>query len=58
MVTPIRMNEKGAVQIWTIALVLDKDSQSLEIHSFIFTIVFPWLMAKVRVVENSLQASF
>lgn len=44
MVAPVRMNEKGAVQIWTIALVLDKVSQSLEIYSFIFTVVFFWLM--------------
>lgn len=50
MVAAIRMNEKGAVRIWTIAVVLDKVSQSLEINSFVFTIVFPWVMAKIPVV--------
>jgi len=46
------MHENGAVQIWTIALVLDKVSQSLEIQSFTFTVFFPWPMAEVQVVEN------
>lgn len=50
MVAAIRMNEKGAVRIWTIAVVLDKVSQSLEINSFVFTIVFPWVMAKIQVL--------
>lgn len=50
MVAAIRMNEKGAVRIWTIAVVLDKVSQSLEINSFVFTIVFPWVMVKIPVV--------
>lgn len=58
MVAAVRVNEKGAVQMWTVALVLDKVSQSLEIYSFIFTIVFPWLIAKVQVVENSFRALF
>lgn len=46
------------MQVLTIALVPDKVSQGLERHSFIFMVVFRWMIAKAWIVAESLQAWF
>lgn len=37
---------RRCVQVQRTALVPDKVSQRLERHSFIFVLVFPWMIAK------------
>lgn len=54
-VAAIRTKGKVAVQVQNIALVPSKVSQSSERY-FLFAVVFPWLMAKVRIVAKSMWA--